>query len=364
MKIVTKKLRIGLVVVVPESMDDLWHLYNIILPGDQLAARTVRRVRRDLGEASRPDKGERRRMFIRLAVEEVSLHKYSNRLRVKGRIVEGPEDFVSTGTYHTINVEPGLKIELVKEEWPRSLLRRLEEAAKRKSQRLIVIAVEEGHATTAIIDDSGVDVYLELQGNVRGKYGKYIQSAEALNQMFAGIATQIRELLQRLPEVTHIVIVGPGSTKERLADFLKTRIPASKDRILLDHVSSGTVSGIYEALHRGIVERVAGEIRLNQEIRIMNEVMRHLGKGTGKSTYGWAEVVKAVQFGAVESLLVLDRLFREAPPEQRRELENLMRQVEKQAGSVDIFSADHQAGKQLEGLGGIAAILRFSLPNT
>ncbi|MFX1474839.1 MAG: mRNA surveillance protein Pelota, partial [Promethearchaeota archaeon] len=119
MKIVTRKLKKGLIVVVPESLDDLWHLYNIILPGDQIAARTVRRVRRD-SEGSRPDRGERRRMFIRLEVEEVSLHKYSNRLRVKGRIIEGPEEFVSLGTYHTINVEPGLKIEIIKTHWPQS----------------------------------------------------------------------------------------------------------------------------------------------------------------------------------------------------------------------------------------------------
>jgi protein pelota len=302
-------------------------------------------------------------MFIRLAVEEVALHKYSNRLRVKGRILEGPEDFVSIGSYHTINVEPGTKVEIVKEAWPASSLRRLKEAATRKSQRLIVIAVEEGNAVISIIDDTGVDIYLKLQGAVRGKYGKYIQTAEALNQMFSAIAIQIQELLQRLP-ITRVVIVGPGSTKEQLVEFLKNKVPGIQDRLLLDHVSSGTVSGVYEALHRGIVERIASEIRLNQEIRLMDEVMTHLGKETGKAAYGWEEISRAIQFGAVESLLVLDKMLRESTPEQRRELENLIRQVEKKAGEVAIFSADHQAGKQLNGLGGIAAVLRFALPTS
>ena len=362
MKIVTKKLKIGLVVVVPEDMDDLWHLYNIILPGDQVAARTVRRVRRDLDDTSRPDKGERRRMFIRLTVEEVALHKYSNRLRVKGKILEGPEDFVSHGTYHTINIEPGLKVEINKETWPRPLLRRLEDAVSRKGQRLIIIAVEEDQAVIGIIDDSGIDVRVEIHGRARGKYGKYIQTADAMDQMFSGIATQLHELLERLPEITRIVIVGPGSTKEKLAEVLKNKVPKSKNLILLEHVSTGTVSGIYEALNRGIIERIASEIRLNREIQLMNDIMRHLGKDTGKTAYGWTEINRAVQFGAVETLLVLDKLFREAEPEQRRKMETIMRQVEKQAGTVEIFSAEHQAGKQLEGLGGIAALLRFALP--
>ncbi|MFX1491248.1 MAG: mRNA surveillance protein pelota [Promethearchaeota archaeon] len=364
MKIVTKKLKAGLVVVIPEDMDDLWHLYNVILPGDQVAARTVRRVRRDLGDTARPDKGERRRMFIRLTVEEVALHKYSNRLRVKGQILEGPQDFVSLGTYHTINIEPGLKVEIVKESWPRPLLRRLEDAVSRKSQRLIIIAVEEDQAAIGIIDDSGIDVRVDVHGTARGKYGKYVQSGDTITQMFAGVATQLHELLDRLPDVTRVVIVGPGSTKEKLAAYLKNKVPTSKDRILLEHVSTGTIAGIYEALNRGVIERIASEIRLNKEVHLMDEVMRHLGQGTGKTTYGWDEIIRAVQFGAVETLLILDKTFREVPPEQRRKMETMMRQVEEQAGSIEIFSAEHQAGKQLEGLGGIVAILRFSLPET
>ena len=363
MKIVTQKLRIGLVVVVPEDMDDLWHLYNVILPGDQVAARTVRRVRRDSGDSSRPDKGERRPMFIRLEVEEVTLHKYSNRLRVKGRILEGPEDFVSPGTYHTINVEPGVKVEISKESWPRPLLRRIKEATERRGQRLIVIAVEEDQTSIGIIDNSGVDVRVEIQGTARGKYGKYIQSADTFGQMFAGVATQLRELLASIPDVLRIILVGPGSMKEKLSDYLQSKMPETKGRIQLEHTSTGTVGGIYEALNRGIIERIAGEIRLNQEISLINEVLEHLGKGSGKTAYGWQEIRRAVQFGAVEKLLILDKFFREAPAEQRRELEKIMRQVENQKGSVEIFSANHQAGKQLQGLGGLAALLRFALPD-
>jgi protein pelota len=362
MKIVTQKLDKGLVVVVPEHLDDLWHLYNVILPNDQVAARTVRRVRREDKEESRPDKGERRPLFIRLIVEEATLHKYSNRLRVKGRILEGPEDLISLGAFHTLNIEPGTKVEIVKTEWPRHLLRRLRDAASRKGQRLLLIAVEDDSAVVCVIDDTGVDVRAELRGRAGGKYGKYLQSPELTEQIFTGVATLVKETLDRLPDVMRIVVVGPGSAKDGLAEFLQQRVPAAKGRVLLDHVSTGTISGVYEAIHRGIVERVAGDIRLNREIRLMDDLMTQLGKGTGKAAYGWDEVERAVQFGAVEALLVLDKTWREAPVETRQKLENLMRQVEERGGSVDFFSADHEAGKQLAGLGGVAATLRFALP--
>ncbi|MFX1562833.1 MAG: mRNA surveillance protein pelota [Promethearchaeota archaeon] len=362
MKIVTKKLEKGIVVVVPEYIDDLWHLYNIILPGDQIAARTVRRVRRESKDGSRPDKGERKRMFIRLAVDEVSLHKYSNRLRVKGRILEGPEDLVTMGSFHTINIALGIKIEIVKTHWPRSLLRRLKEAASRKGQRIIVIAIEEECASIGVIDDTGVDVRAELHGKSMGKYGNYVQSSNISEKLFTSVAMMLNELLNQLPDITHVIVVGPGSTKEQLAEFLRSKVPLSKDFLILDHCSSGTVAGIQEALNRGVVERIAGELRLNREIRLMDDLMLHLGKETGKAVYGWEEIERAVQFGAVESLMILDKTLRESPPETRLKLENIMRRVEEQGGSVDILSSEHQAGKQLGGLGGIAGILRFSLP--
>jgi protein pelota len=274
----------------------------------------------------------------------------------------GPEDFISLGTYHTINVEPGLKVEIAKTHWPRSLLNRLNEAVKQKGQRVIVIAVEEGCATIGIVDDTGVDIHLKLQGNTMGKYGKYHNSPEVLGQLFGAVALHLGELLNQLPDVLRIIVVGPGFTKDKLASFLQQKIPEVKGRILLDHVSNGTAAGVYEALQRGIIERVASEIRLSREIRLMDELLQHLGKGTGKAAYGWDEINRAIQFGAVESLLILDKTLREAAPEKRKILENLMRQVEKQAGSIEIFSAEHQAGKQLAGFGGIAGILRFSLP--
>ena len=38
-----------------------------------------------------------------------------------------------------------------------------------------------------------------------------------------------------------------------------------------------------------------------------------------------------------------------------------MRIVDKSKGEIEIISSEHDAGKKLDGLGGIAAILRFKL---
>jgi protein pelota len=62
---------------------------------------------------------------------------------------------------------------------------------------------------------------------------------------------------------------------------------------------------------------------------------------------------------AVETLLITDVTIRTASIEQRKELEELMREVEGKKGKVMVISASHEAGEKLLSIGGIAALLRF-----
>ena len=108
-----------------ENLNDLWTLYNVISEGDEVSARTQRRVVLKEGSS-----GERKVMRLKLKVEAVSFHEFSNRLRVKGKILEGPSDFVSYGSYHTFNLEVQHKLSISKEKWLNHELKRIKESSK------------------------------------------------------------------------------------------------------------------------------------------------------------------------------------------------------------------------------------------
>jgi protein pelota len=93
----------------------------------------------------------------------------------------------------------------------------------------------------------------------------------------------------------------------------------------------------------------------------MEEVLARLGRGKGDITYGFEEVEKASIYGAVEKLLVADATLREIPDEKRRALEKIMKGVEEKGGQITVISTEHEAGTKLLSLGGVAALLRFSL---
>jgi protein pelota len=63
----------------------------------------------------------------------------------------------------------------------------------------------------------------------------------------------------------------------------------------------------------------------------------------------------AKNYGAIETLLVLDELAR------RCSLDDIMREVADARGRVVIFSSEFEPGDRLRSLGGVAALLRFKI---
>ena len=82
----------------------------------------------------------------------------------------------------------------------------------------------------------------------------------------------------------------------------------------------------------------------------MTEIARN-----GLGTYGTQQVRDAAMSGAVEKLLVLDSKIRE------QDLDDVVRAVESQKGTVIVVSGQHDGGKELASLGGMGAILRYKV---
>jgi protein pelota len=77
----------------------------------------------------------------------------------------------------------------------------------------------------------------------------------------------------------------------------------------------------------------------------------------GPVEYGIEDVKNALEVGAVETLLIIDKLIRG----KNAQVEEILIHTESLSGNVVIISSIHDAGKQLEALGGIAAILRYKI---
>jgi protein pelota len=356
MKIIAKNLRQGFVKVVPSSDDDLWHLYNVIYKGDEVYAYSSRAVKTNQ-EYSRPKSAERVSAFMGIRVESVAWNKFLGKLRVHGIIIHAP-DIMPTGAHHTLSIALNQPLTIVKEEWPKHLLNRLNRAS-RTEKPIIILAIDDEGFALAETRQYGVDIKLEERMKLPGKHEAEKRSA-ATKSYFKHVVNSLSQLWS--PRRNPIVIVGVDYIKNDFAKFMSEgTADMAKSVVDVKSVNNGGVSGIYESLRSGVLLRAVKQIRIAVETEIMEEVLKRLGKDEATVTYGLEAVESAVQMGAVERLMLADTMLREAREEQRVHLEKLMLEVEQRRGSITVVSTEHEAGSKLLGLSGIAALLRFPI---
>ncbi|MFY9638838.1 MAG: mRNA surveillance protein pelota [Methanobacterium sp.] len=352
MRIVYQDTKKGVIEVVPETLDDLWHLSHIIENGDMVSSLTSRRIQDSTGERIRSDRGIKKTFFMGVRVEEISYHKYTGKLRATGTIEQGPEDLVPLGSHHTLDLKLNNSVKIKKERWSKWNIKRLKDAMKASKKPLaLIVAIEDDTADIGIIRQYGIDYYGPIIGSVSGKRVVQKNRKQVINDFF----NELAETIEKFKGVQAIVIAGPGFSKGDFYDFVEQKYPDIAKISVLESTGAGGRSGIAEVLKKGLIEKMATEGRIAQEIRMVEKVLEEIGKSSKTVAYGKKEVIKAVQSGAAETMLVIDEKVKV------REIENLMDQVENMGGKVMIISSEHDGGKQLGSLGGIAALLRYGL---
>ncbi len=347
MKIIHQDPDHNTIKLMPETLDDIWHLSNIIQEQDLVRALTFRTDEQATDKA-RTKKASKKKMKLGIRVEQVKFHEFSDRLRIHGVIEEGPQDL---GSYHTFNVtaENNDKITIVKQHWKPHELKRLEEAVKQTSQTVVLfVSLDNDEATIAVLRQSGVQWIADIQSH---QSGKQYESDNTEKQYFGEILTILKE---KISDQTTVVIVGPGFTKDHFLKYIKESASLITDHILVYPTGNADMNGVHEAIKSGVVEHIAKENRVVVETKIVDEVFSKI-RQDNLVAYGFEDVKKAVEASAVELLVISDTVVRTSQGDQ------LLQQAELFQSEFIIINSMHDAGKKLDGLGGIAALLRFNI---
>lgn len=335
----------------PENVDDLWHLSHVFEPGDRVEGDTTRRIQR-ADDDLRDTGGEREHMYITLAVDDVEFARFANRLRVGGIITQcSREDQLDR--HHTINVEPQDEVTIEKRFKP-DQLDRIEQAEDAAENPDVAIAtVEEGEAYVHTVEQYGTEEYASVT-RPTGK-GEFARPRE---ELFAELGEALIHL-----EPDAIILAGPGFTKADAREYIENEHNELSDRITTVDTSSAGDRGVHEVLKRGAVDEVQEETRISREAALIDELTSRIADGA-KAAYGPDSVAEATEFGAVETLLVVDarlRTERQTEGDWEIDINETIESAEQQGGDVTVFSSEFAPGEQLENLGGIAALLRYRL---
>lgn len=324
----------------PETLEDLWHLSKVLAPGDRVAGHSERSFRPPGAKEA-----VRKKVTIELEAEKIELHKYSNVLRVTGRIVGGsPEEYIQIGSYHTLDIEPRYPTTITKERWTEYERQRINEAVAASKRPMVrIVVLDDKHANIATLHGYGVEFDFELFSKTSKRDEKY---EEKMKKYFS-------EILKAIEGSKKTIVAGPGFTAEDFAKYVKEKSPQLLKTISVEHTSTAERSGVYELVKGGAVARIVKEDKLSKEFEKIEKLLAELMKESGLATYGPRQVEEAIDSGAVSELLVLDELVREKP--------EIFDKAKKRRIDVTIFTSEEEPWKKLKSFGGIAAILKFRM---
>ena len=322
----------------PESIDDLWHLKHLVAPGDLVFATTFRSVDA-ASDKIRPEKVEKRPVRLGIRIEREEFSEHGVRLRLTGIIEHG----VDVGAHHTINVETGYEISVIKS-WRPMDLERVERAIKASAYGVIhVLTIEEGEAELFRLRQYGPESVITLTtGSGKG--------AETSSR--TGFFEQV---LSSIDNVTGpVVIAGPGFIKDDFVKFARGKNSAPVSRAVIVETRRIGRGAVQDVVGNGTLEKLVGDLQLSREVRFMDEVLTRIAT-EGPVAYGREEVSNAIGFGAAETVLIVDDLLRDP------ELARIIEQAEAMRAGVVVLSGSFEPGERLAALGGIAGLLRYRI---
>jgi protein pelota len=346
MKIIHRELDKGILKLRVDNADDLWHLSHIIESGDLLFGKTYRKEMKK-GDKIRSEKLERIPVKLKIKVEKIEFSKDVMRLRVTGVITEGEE----AGSYHTFNIEEDSTITITKK-WKNHQLERIDRAIKDTlTPKILIVCIEEGDADFGIITQYGVDFPVSVSKSIAGKHEISSRDKDK-REFFTETSSKILEMIQKYT-LKAVIIAGPGFYKDEFINYVKEFKSEMLNNLITENVSAGGRAGIYECIKRGMLEKAQKDLRVSLETNAVERLFEAIIKNEG--VYGLTAIDKALEYGAINELLIVDQFLR------KTEFEEITEKSREQRAAIHVISSEHDAGKKLEGIGGIGAILRFRI---
>jgi len=282
----------------------------------------------------------------------------------------------------------------------------------REKETYGILLIDASAATFATLQGRRLEILRKETSGVPGKTRAGGQSArrfERLREMrlqeyFRRVGEHANELFLSIEDLKGLIVGGPGPTKYDFdkGDYLNYMLKSK----IIDMIDTSYVNeqGVKEIVDKA--PEIMRKIRYIEEKEVVQRFLYEIGHDTGLATYGEEEVRKALETGAVKTLLLSEGLdimrvvvkcnacsfekqhtlrsqtltnFEQtllgkpcpkckAPAlsiaDTKDVIENFAELAEQTNTEVEMISDETEEGQMLKkSFGGIAAILRFKLQN-
>ncbi|TIA90935.1 hypothetical protein E3P99_01294 [Wallemia hederae] len=388
-----EKDKSGWVTLLPEQDEDLWHCYNLISPGDQVRAGAIRRVVNTSSTGSTDS--QRVRLTLTIEVEKTffspsatsttestpgtsssssSQPPQNAQLQLSGRVTsENPH--VKLGAFHTLDLESMRDFKLGKgaDGWDSISLQRVEEAsAEGAGAEVAAVLVGDGNAAICLLTNHMTVVKQRIDAQIprkrKGMSSAHEKATEKFHEQLS--AAFVKHILPLSTKLRVILFAGPSFARDGFVKSLLDTAQHNGDKSILTlrpkflkvNTGSANVHALNEALKSPEVANQLKDTKFAREGMMLDKFNKMLVTDEHRAWYGPDHVQKAIDRGAVGTLLISDSLFRSQNVAERKRFVRMVEDVRELGGTeVLIFSAMHESGHKLDLLSGIAALLTYPL---
>ena len=263
-----------------------------------------------------------------------------------------------------------------------------------------LVVVDRSEATIGMLRGRRIEVIKNIQSLVPSKHRMGGQSArrferlieQAAHEYFKKVGNVVNEAFLDMKELKGILIGGPGATKEFFAE--KDYLNHELKKKVLDIFDTGYTDeyGLKELVDKA--KKTLSDIELVKEKELIGRLMDEIRKPDGGLAVYGPDVEKALEMGAIDALLVSEKLdgsvthvtcpecgyahdFRSDGPENMSEcpkcksvleeeevnlVDYLFDTAEKVGTRVELVSEESEEGKVFyRTFGGLAGILRYKI---
>jgi len=362
---------VSLLIVEPE---DMWHANNLISEGDVVYAPTVRKV--TLTTATGSSVGKSVRVNLSVKVKSTFFDPVASELKVSGTVVN-PNEYVSVGQHHTITLKyekADIKFTIWKRAgWDSVAVQSLREAiSEDKPEAIAAVVMHEGLANICLITEFRTIIKQRIESSVPRKGSKSKDASGALSSFYEKVRSNLRDQIDfSIPRT--LLLASTGFVAQDFRTYMQSEATRTGDKALqriakdavVVHSSSGHVHSLNEVLKSAEVKKTMHDTKFVAETNLMDQFYERMKKDDGRAWYGTKPVEKAISEGAVGRgggvLLVNNAFFRSLDVATRKKYVGLVDKVKADGGEVRLLSSDHESGKRLDALGGIAALLTYPM---
>jgi protein pelota len=362
---------VSLLIVEPE---DMWHANNLISVGDVIRAPAFRKVTMTTATGSTVAKGVHTKLSIK--VKSTFFDPLASELKVSGTVVSENE-WVSVGQHHTITLKyekADITFTIWKSHgWDSVATQTLKEAlSEDRPEAIAAVVMQEGLANICLITDFRTIVKQRIESAIPKKRSPAKDASGGMAAFYEKTLSNLRNAIDfSIPRT--LLLASPGFVAQDFRTYIQSEAARTGDKALqriakeavVVHSSTGHVHSLNEVLKSPEVKRTMHDTKFTIETNLMDEFYDRLRKDDGRAWYGTKPVEKAIAEGAVGRgggvLLVNNGFFRSMEIATRKKYVGLVDKVKEDGGEVRLLSSDHESGKRLEALGGIAAILTYPI---